>query len=235
MTDKKLFAKIALWNDPVPRGGPAQMACDEAMLSIVDLPVLRVFLWAQPWISAGFFIPRESARMFRPDLPFCRRWTGGGVVVHEGDFTFSLVVPRHESWALMRPSDTYLFLHEAIARALRQAGVEADLAEEDTGQEQCFIAPVRNDVLANGRKIAGGAQRRTKRGLLHQGSIQGAPISRDFAPLLASHLAHETSPWQPPDELERTAETLVGTKYGNDEFLARGVLTPKSLQPSTQP
>jgi lipoate-protein ligase A len=234
MSDIKLFSKIALWDDHVPREGPAQMACDEAMLSTVDLPVLRVFFWAQPWISAGFFIPQESARMVRPDLPFCRRWTGGGVVVHEGDFTFSLVVPRHESWASMRPRDTYRFLHEAIAGALRQAGVEADLAEEDAGQEQCFVAPVRNDVLVHGRKIAGGAQRRTKRGLLHQGSIQGVPICRDFAPLLASHLARETSTWQPPDELETTAQTLVRTKYANDEFLARGVLTAEPLQPSKQ-
>jgi lipoate-protein ligase A len=103
------------------------------------------------------------------------------------------------------------------------------------GQEQCFIAPVRNDLLANGRKIAGGAQRRTKRGLLHQGSIQVADIRRDFSTLLASHLACESSPWQPPDELESNTQTLVCKKYTNEEFLARGVLVQDLIHPNIQP
>src|SRR2546423_1117404 len=38
--------------------------------------------------------------------------------------------------------------------------------------DNCFANPVRADVLLDGRKIAGAAQRRTTRGLLHQGSIQ---------------------------------------------------------------
>lgn len=235
MTTKKLFARLALWTDMVPREGPEQMACDETLLSVAELPVLRVFLWARPWVSAGFFIPHDSAQAVRPDLPVCRRWTGGGVVVHEGDFTFSLVVPRSERWAQMRARDNYRTLHEVIALALRQAGVDAALANEDQGQEQCFVAPVRDDVLADGRKIAGGAQRRTKRGLLHQGSIQNTGIGRDFSNLLAANLARETAPWRQTVEFEEATRSLARTKYASGEFLARGVPASNPLQPNQQP
>lgn len=235
MTVKKPFAQLALWTDVVPREGPDQMACDEAMLWCAELPVLRVFLWARPWVSAGFFTPHHAARSVRPDLPLCRRWTGGGVVVHEGDFTFSLVVPRRESWASMRPREAYRSLHSAVVAGLRQAGVDATLADDNQGQEQCFAAPVRDDVLAGGRKIAGGAQRRTKLGLLHQGSIQNAAVGKNFSALLAANLACETAPWSPPDELEKVAHQLVRTKYACAEFLARGVLKPNPLQPNWHP
>ena len=231
----RIFPKLVVWVDPSPRHGPEQMACDEALLEVADAPVLRVFRWAAPWVSCGYFGSWQEATAARPDLPVCRRWTGGGVVVHDGDFTFSLVVPRRESWASMRPRDTYRTLHEAMAAALRLAGVDAALANKDEGPEQCFAAPVRDDVLAGGRKVAGGAQRRTKQGLLHQGSIQNTEIGRDFPGLLAANLACETAAWRPPEELEETARNLVRTKYGSDEFMARAVLTSKPLQPNTQP
>lgn len=233
MTTHLIFAKLAVWEDSVPRAGPEQMACDEALLMAADIPVLRIFRWASPWVSAGFFVPYDSAQAVRPDLPVCRRWTGGGVVVHEGDFTFSMAVPRHEKWALMRPRDAYHSLHRAIANALRQSGVSVELAQEDTGQEECFASPVRDDVLADGRKVVGGAQRRTRRGLLHQGSIQIEGIRRNFTSLLAANLAIETTPWHPRHELEENVRQLAYTKYAREEFLARGLLKSISLHSRT--
>jgi hypothetical protein len=46
--------------------------------------------------------------------------------------------------------------------------------KEITGQ--CFIGAEKDDVLWHGRKIAGAAQRRTRNGLLIQGSVQPSPI-----------------------------------------------------------
>lgn len=211
---------LAVWVDPVPRDGPEQMACDEAMLALAEEPVLRVFRWSEPWVSTGYFTPWQDACTARPGWPVCRRWTGGGVVVHEDDFTFALIAPRGTGWAGLRPADSYRILHGAVVEALRSVGVEAALFEgPPVGGPQCFAGPVRHDIVAGGRKIAGGAQRRTKRGLLHQGSVQGAGLARDFAAVLAATLAAETAPCSPPPALEETLAHLVRQKYGREDFV----------------
>ncbi len=221
-TAGKIFQSLALWIDPEPRDGPEQMACDEALLKLTDRPVLRVFRWAQPWITAGYFIPLADAQAARPDLPVCRRWTGGGVVVHDGDFTFSLAVPRGEPWATMRPEESYRALHEALAAVLRGTGKNASLAAGRTAAgRECFAGPVLHDIVSGGRKIAGGAQRRTKRGLLHQGSIQGATLGAEGGPLVARSLADHITAWEIPNTLERETECLCREKYTRAEFLQR--------------
>ena len=83
-SEEKIFRRLGFWDDPVARDGPGQMACDEALVRRAGAPVLRIFRWSASWVSAGYFIAMEEAKAVRPDLPVCRRWTGGGIVVHEG-------------------------------------------------------------------------------------------------------------------------------------------------------
>ena len=214
-----LFAALAVWPDPVARDGPAQMACDEALLSAAEIPVLRIFRWAGPWVSAGYFVPWEEACAARPDLPVCRRWTGGGIVIHEGDFTFSLVAPRREEWARQRP-ESYRTLHEALTKALQAVGCAATLvADRQPASAQCFAGPVQHDVLLGARKIAGGAQRRSKAGLLHQGSLQLSGLPGDWVAQLAGRLAEQTLDWQPVAGFEDQVLALVNEKYAQPGFL----------------
>lgn len=220
-----LFSRLSLWLDPVGRDGPDQMACDEALLGEADGPVLRVFRWRRPWVTAGFFVPWEEAKQSRPDLPRCRRWTGGGVVVHDGDFTFSLVAPRGEPWAGLRPAESYEVLHQGVRFVLSLSHPQASLASASTGTgRDCFTAPVPHDVLVAGRKAVGGAQRRTKRGLLHQGSVQGVRLDADFPQRLATALGREVAVWTPPAGFETAAAELTQQKYATPEFLQRPVL-----------
>ena len=220
----RVFERLSVWIDPVPRDGPAQMACDEALLGAADEPILRVFRWSEPWVSAGYFVPWKEARNARPDLPVCRRWTGGGVVVHENDFTFALFAPRSETWSRMRPDESYRLLHLAVAEALRAAGIDAAVFHgSPAGGAECFAGPVRYDVMRGAQKIAGGAQRRTRRGLLHQGSVQGTGLGADFAAVLAAHLAAESAPWKAPDSFENSVSALVREKYVREDFLRREV------------
>lgn len=220
----RVFDRLSLWIDPVHRDGPAQMACDEALLGEAGTAVLRIFRWSEPWVSAGYFISWSQAQSARPDLPVCRRWTGGGVVVHENDVTFALITPRSTDWALLRPDESYRVLHEAMKEALRASGIDAALFDGGTsGGAECFAGPVRHDVMSGPRKIAGGAQRRTKRGLLHQGSIQVDGLDADFPALLAAHLAEETGPWSPSADFENTVSGLVREKYAREDFLPREV------------
>lgn len=218
----KVFERLALWRDPVARDGPEQMACDEVLLGLAELPAMRVFRWWRPWVSAGYFVEMDSARKVRPDLPVCRRWTGGGIVVHEGDFTFSLSVPKSEALAYARPAESYRTIHLGLAEALGLAGASAELAcTAEPAPGECFAAPVEHDVVSNGRKIAGGAQRRTRNGLLHQGSVQlGKPFDPDFALLFAQALASSVERWTPPADFEERVQKLTADKYALPDFLS---------------
>lgn len=219
---EKIFSSLTLWVDDTAREGPEQMACDEALLKLADRPVLRIFRWARPWVSAGYFVPFGEAEAVRPDLPVCRRWTGGGVVVHDGDFTFSLVAPRGERYAAMRPPESYRVLHEALAAALGRAGCAASLADHSVPGRECFAAPVLHDLLFEGQKIAGGAQRRTKHGLLHQGSVQSTTLGAEGGLLVARAMAGQTEVWTASTEdIERETLRLTHAKYADKGFLHR--------------
>lgn len=218
---RALFATIAFWDDPRARGGPEQMACDEVLLETAKAPVLRVFRWDGAWVSAGYFANKADAGRTRAELPFCRRWTGGGLVLHDGDFTYSLVVPGGERLATIKPSESYYVIHSTLARALREYGVETSMSEEESrAGGECFAGAVQNDLVAGGAKIAGGAQRRTRRGLLHQGSVQCEPkLGREFGLTLARTLAQSVGSWRPPAGFEGKVESLVRSKYATEEFL----------------
>ena len=78
--------------------------------------------------------------------------------------------------------------------------------EEETGAALCFENPVNHDLVGgDGRKLAGAGQRRSKAGLLHQGSVAAAAeddgASARRAARLAARLAGVWEPWNSlPDE-----------------------------------
>jgi lipoate-protein ligase A len=123
---------------------------------------------------------------------------------------------------VLRPDESYRVLHLALASALHDAGCEAVLFQgEAQGAAACFAGPVRYDVVDGTRKVAGGAQRRTKRGLLHQGSVRQSGLEAGFGQRLAATLAAETESWTPPESFEAETTDLETSKYGRDEFLRK--------------
>lgn len=155
--------------------GAMQMALDEALMRSVRRPTLRCYLWEGPCVTYGYFQRYAEVRKVRPGVPAVRRWTGGGMVDHGSDFTFSLMIPAGNPPGELPPNIFYRELHGILARWLskrifqpiRLAG-EGDLR----GGAVCFSAPAGDDLLLGGRKILGGAQRRSHGALLYQGSIQ---------------------------------------------------------------
>ena len=127
-------------------------------------------------IFRGGWLPSSSDW---PGYDTVRRWSGGGVVEHGADLTFSLLVPRALALATLPAAESYRRIHEAVGHALARAGdcrgcnLQKAAVAKTAGSRACFENPVAYDLLLAGDKIAGGAQRRTRRGLLHQGSIQG--------------------------------------------------------------
>jgi lipoate-protein ligase A len=163
------------------RSGPGSaainMATDEALLLHVaglGKPVLRFYAWSEPAASFGYFQRYAEVANTTPLRPLVRRPTGGGIVPHDCDWTYSIVVPPSHFWYRLKAVESYRRMHEWIQGALSEMGVAAELALERRREAagQCFVGAEQFDVVAGKRKIAGAAQRRTRDGLLIQGLVQ---------------------------------------------------------------
>lgn len=205
----------------VGRDGALNMAIDELLLVELERPWLRWYGWDRPTVSVGYFSKSPSR-----EASWVRRWTGGGRVEHGGDwdFTFSIGVPRSFPESRLRADEAYMIIHRALTEALCAQNHSASLAS-DPGSDPalpCFANPVPHDVLGpRGAKIAGGAQRRSRNGLLHQGSIQGLHLEPSFVQQFASQLAATVHVERLPSGLIEAAADLASTKYRSEEWLNR--------------
>jgi len=221
-----IFRRLECWIDPDARDGPHAMAVDEWLCGVAEAPVLRVYGWLGDWCSLGYFGSLAEAES-RVDCPNrVRRITGGGIVDHRADWTYSLVIPKSDPVAGFRGGESYRAIHAALAEVLRDEGVDCRLTSGGAvaGEALCFANPVDHDVVgAAGGKLAGAGQRRSAAGLLHQGSVALAADAassgaRAFA--LAARLADRVDAvdFSPdPDFLSR----LVVDRYGRAEWTAR--------------
>jgi lipoate-protein ligase A len=208
------------------RGDPAwNMAVDEALLRHCSAPVLRVYGWTVPAVSIGYF---QSLAIAPPDRPFVRRLTGGGLVDHAHDVTYTVILPPHHPLVAAGTATSYRLLHEAIARALKSHGVACSLAADCSGgaSAACFQKPVRFDVVApDGHKLAGAAQRRSRHGVLHQGSILVPHLPARFADALLREVAGIFGQDAQPDDLSpdehATATDLSINRYATDNWNRR--------------
>ncbi len=208
-----LFETLQLWIDEAARSGPENMAVDEWLLVNVEEPMLRVYRWEENWGSLGYFGAIAEARRTFPEVNWVRRWTGGGLVDHRDDWTYTLVVPIRDPLARQRGAESYRLIHEALSQVLENGGVRLSAGHEVTGAAACFENPVEHDLVdASGRKRAGAGQRRTRTALLHQGSVSGRlelHASRARAEALAVTLAPEVHDFMDKPRLEE-----IGRRVG---------------------
>jgi lipoate-protein ligase A len=153
------------------------MALDEALLEALPrlrTPVLRFYSWTERAASFGYFQKFSDVERMTSLRPLVRRPTGGGIVPHDADWTYSLAFPMGHEWYALSAIQSYERVHRWIQSAFAGLNVIAELAPERRKAEagQCFIGYERFDLLWRGKKIAGAAQRRTRDGLLIQGSVQ---------------------------------------------------------------
>jgi lipoate-protein ligase A len=213
-----LFDRLDLYLDDTPHDGALNMAVDEIILHAAEHPALRVYRWAVPSVSFGYFGRHREVATRWPGRALVRRWTGGGEVPHGEDFTYTLVVPAAHPFARCPVRESYRAAHLALAALLPGAV----LASADEGEATaCFAHPVVADVLVAGRKVAGAAQRRSRLGLLHQGSVQGVAWGADLASRLASRLSAEVIPRPITASMLEVATELAAEKYDTPAWLER--------------
>ena len=172
---------LHVYDDAEERSAAMNMALDEALFELAAAPSLRFYRWRQPSLSFGYFGRYADVADQQATREIVRRWTGGGVVLHGTDLTYSVILPARDDTKLPPSREIYAAIHDAVRQALT-SHVAASLAQRDAPKlsEACFANPVAADVMVGERKIAGAAQRRTRAGLLQQGSIQYDKLPTDF-------------------------------------------------------
>lgn len=214
--------------------GPSEpaynMAVDDALLEAASrwgAPILRTYGWTEPAATFGYFQKYAELAELTPLRPLIRRPTGGGLVPHDRDWTYSLVVPPQHSRYRLRAEDSYREMHEWVRQSLAVCGVETVLSPccNPEGPGQCFLGAERHDLLWNGRKIAGAAQRRNRLGLLIQGSLQppaGLETRRaDWESAMRQVVEVDWRNWFGDAEWQARVEELMETRYLSDEYNAK--------------
>ncbi|MFZ0615560.1 MAG: hypothetical protein WAN16_03820 [Chthoniobacterales bacterium] len=204
--------------------GPMQMALDEVLLGAVVRPTLRIYRWSSPCVTFGYFQSFTAVREAYPTLPLVRRWTGGGMVEHGKDLTFSLMLPKETKAASMPPAFFYRELHRRLASWLAEVvSSEVRLAgrEDILSGPACFSAPAGDDLLLSGQKILGGAQRRSAGALLYQGSLQRLEVlpldCLAMARSLSTRVTHQVIVSAHKEESNLLAER----RYRSNEWILR--------------
>jgi lipoyl(octanoyl) transferase len=228
----KLFERLDIYHDKTPRSAAMNMAIDEALLEAANAASIRFYRWKSPALSFGYFGNFADVADYASERDLVRRWTGGGIVLHGHDLTYSIVIPASDPVFDESSIAIYENIHRALCGALVKAGQRAVVAGAvdpsgfssatravvNASGYNCFANPVRADVMMDGRKIAGAAQRRTRRGLLQQGSIQGFAMKTDLAQKFAQALSANCNQFEANQEIFQRARELAQQKYGSESW-----------------
>jgi lipoate-protein ligase A len=173
--------------DP-PAAGPWNMAVDEALLETaasLGRATLRFYAWEKPTLSLGYFQAARERQLHAASAtcPFVRRPSGGGAIIHDRELTYSIALPL-EDVRSDPASRLYDACHETLVTSLSELGVAAATYRapgsgrpSPGGQAStvqpflCFQRRCCGDVVSEGFKVAGSAQRRRRRAVLQHGSI----------------------------------------------------------------
>ena len=157
---------------------------------------------------------------------------------HGEDLTYSILIPANDAASAESSMSIYEKIHRALCDALLTSGlnpivagvgdpsscramIKARRAFISEARYNCFRTPVHADVMIDGRKVAGAAQRRTLRGLLQQGSIQGIDIGNGLAERFAQALSANCCERKVDEEILKPARKLAQQKYGTESWLRK--------------
>jgi len=160
------------------RSALEQMATDVALLTGVRSgapPALRLYRWDPPALSLGRFQPGkevDDVACARLGVDVVRRPTGGRALLHGGDLTYAVAMPRPEG-AAGSTDAVYCRIASALVAGLAAVGVDAAIARYGgrPSGPVCFTSMQGADLRVGERKVCGSAQVRRGGALLQHGSI----------------------------------------------------------------
>lgn len=230
------------------------MAIDQSILESTAASgqtTLRFYRWTPATLSLGYFqkAADRSLHVASADCPIVRRASGGGAIVHDDELTYSICVATEGKLAKAN-ADLYDIVHHAIRESLAEQGIEVELYHSpgDVAKASpsdpflCFQRRAVGDIVCDGQKVGGSAQRRLKNALIQHGSLllsQSAfapelpglkelsgvvdeeQLVRDVVRLLARSVGVEFQVGELAEAEESRAGEIVVEKFGSAGWLAK--------------
>jgi len=227
MPDPRVIPWRLLMTDP--GSGARNMALDEAIFRAraegLVPPTLRLYSWQPPAVSLGRFQELDDridlAAIRARGYGLVRRPTGGRAILHSDEITYSVVVRETDIRNGQALMTSYQEISRGIEAGLSLLGVQATMGGERGGNERrealptiCFAKAARCDLVAEGRKVVGSAQTRSRGTILQHGSI---PLTLDLDDLLA------VLPGRRAEDLETRREKLRRAACGVADVVGRAV------------
>jgi lipoate-protein ligase A len=194
--------------------GTVHMDLDARLLASCEAnPVccyLRFYTWRRPTLSMGRFEPEDAVdrtAAARDGVAIVRRPTGGRVVLHGDDLTYTIVMPKPSEGGLQ---STYDLISEILVDGLSSMGAVLDIergraGRPRIGQRPCFASVSRHEVTHSGRKVVGSAQRVGDLAVLQHGSI---PLARGYLRVVDYMNVSPAQRGRMRDEMEATTACL---------------------------
>lgn len=144
---------------------------------------VRFYQWSLASITIGLMQDASAVLDFtamkRNNVAWIRRPTGGRAVLHENDITYSCIFPATVVEMGKSIMDTYRIISHCLKEGLNHAGIQCvscnttGALRETRGETKlpCFLAPNRNEIMVDGKKLIGSAQKRSAEAILQHGSI----------------------------------------------------------------
>lgn len=179
--------------------GAWNMALDEALLNSVERgessPVLRLYRWEPATVTLGYFqqgrdvVNLEACREFGYSV--VRRITGGRAVLHDHEVTYAVISPEQNEVFPGGVAQNYHVIADVLHATFCSFGLQTEISSgrkevvsaDSVQRSSCFTAPALSELVFNGKKMTGSAQKRLTTAFLQHGSI---PISIDAEKLYLS-------------------------------------------------
>ena len=168
-----------------PGSAAYNMALDEKIfLRFMEdgIPVFRVYSWKTPSITYGISQHAEGEINLKQcnldGLQIAQRITGGGVLFHGDEITYSLVCSKEdvgeerEAFVSYRQICAFLmYFYKTLGLNVCFALEADDFKSKSLPHRLCSASHEKFDIVIGGRKIGGNAQKRSRQVIFQHGSI----------------------------------------------------------------
>ena len=199
------------------------MAIDETLLDILSVsttPLLRIYGWDPHSFSLGYSQNPESVlytdKCREDNIPFVKRATGGGIIFHGDEVTYSIACTEEDIGSPISVKDAYKRICSFLIETYIRFGLNPFFAIDGPESKKikssfCFSSFEDYDILLEGKKIGGNAQKRKKKMIMQHGSI---PLSLNI-PLVSRYVKE---PILPAERRATSMKEILGRKISFEEF-----------------
>lgn len=231
------------------------MDLDASFLQTLTEPTLHFYRFSEPSLTYGLLMDPVDylnlEALENKKITIAKRPTGGGALFHLWDMAFSVIIPVRFIAHIHATVDRYLLINTLTQKSLEpflDQKLEKKLLDQTPlftlGERFCMAKPTQYDVMIEGKKCVGAAQRVTKKTLLHQASISICACDTELLnevlldPTIALQMQEQSfylshfpytdglSLWQMQDKIQKSLQQTFN-RYYNTVFEQK--ISPQDL------